>query len=353
MNYLLNRLDNLDIQDNSYEFIATEIKEAINVDGRIVGYNGEYMRNEADIMLLIKNFGLNELIGINMYDALMRKPMMIFLIPTQEDEFEATKEELDNRYGLLQMHLNNFAQVFSIACWFIKDSCICATNLYWLNMFNGYNMQAIREMYVTLSDGTIAEVTLTDTEMAEAIHRMYEIYRYILPDEVKGGPVEKKISGGTVIWEIDKAIGTEGNSFARGLIKLQEARRAGEISSKIDKYCSVLECLYAINKEHKKNIANITAAYIGRDEQERNEIVAYMQEAYGIRSDSSHGDNLKYLKENDINGLKRLASIIDDYVRRVFRKAIANDELNYDSTSESKAKTRSYFRNLTQQVFPE
>ena len=48
-----------------------------------------------------------------MYDALFRKPMMIFLIPTLEKEFESTKEELDKEYGIKTIHLNNFAQAFS------------------------------------------------------------------------------------------------------------------------------------------------------------------------------------------------------------------------------------------------
>ena len=75
-----------------------------------------------------------------------------------------------------------------------------------------------------------------------------------------------------MVWNIDKAISTEGKSFARALIILQEARRTGVLSSKIDRYCSVLECIYAIKKEHKKNISNITAAYIGNDSEEQERI---------------------------------------------------------------------------------
>jgi len=213
-------------------------------------------------MSLIKKSNLKNQIGVNMYDALVRKPMMIFLIPTMEEEFEGTKNELDERYGLKAIHLNNFAQAFSIGGWFIKDSCVAATNIYWINLFNGYNFQSKRDMVVTLSNGTIAETCLTDAEVLEAIERMYEVYMYLLPDESKMGLVDKTSSVGTTVWEIDKAISTEGNSFSRALIILQEARRTGVLSSKIDKYCSILECLYAIRKEHKKNISNITAAYI-------------------------------------------------------------------------------------------
>lgn len=353
MNILMNRLDNLCIGNKSYEFIPESIKKDINMDGKIVGRNGEFLVNEKDVMNLLKASDLRNQIGGNLYNALMRKPMMVYLVPTKEDEFEGTKQFFDERYGMMALDLNNFSQAFSIGCWFMKDSCVASTYAYWINLLNGYNSQFRRDMDVTLSDGTIAVISLSDSEMAEAIERMYEVYRYLLPEESKMGRIEKTISVGTTVWEVDKAISKEGNSFARALTILQEARRTGVIASKIDKYCSILECLYAINKDHKKNISNITAAYIGMDDTERTEIIQHMREAYGIRSDSSHGENLKYLKENDINSLKELSSKIDSYVRKVFRKVIAKTELNYDNTDQKKAKTRQYFRELTHAIYPE
>lgn len=161
------------------------------------------------------------------------------------------------------------------------------------------------------------------------------------------------LSVGTQVWNIDKAISTEGKSFARALIILQEARRTGVLSSKIDKYCSVLECIYAIKKEHKKNISNITAAYIGKDSEEQERIRENMRDAYGVRSDGSHGDNLKYLQENNRENLVKLSTDIDDYVRRVFRKVIAVENLNYNNTSEEKARVRKYFSDLAKTVYPE
>lgn len=352
MNIFMNRLDNLCINNISYEFIPESIKKEININGMIVGANGRFLVDKIDAMSLIKKSNLKNQIGQNMYDALMRKPMMVYLIPTMEDEFEGTKQYFDERYGIKALHLNNFAQSFSIGCWFIKDSCVTSIYAYWINLFNGYNSQFGRDMEITLSDGAIAAVDLSELEMLEAIEKMYEVHRYLLPEESKMGRVDKTSSVGTTVFEVDKAISKEGNSFARALIILQEARRTGILVSKIDKYCSILECLYAIKKDHKRNISNITAAYIGKDDTEREEIIKYMREAYGVRSDSSHGDNLKYLKENDENNLKVLSRTIDDYVRRVFRKIIKEKELNYDNTDQKKAKTREYFRRLTQSIYP-
>lgn len=160
---------------------------------------------------------------------------------------------------------------------------------------------------------------------------------------------------GTYVVAVNHQLKTEmeGKSFARALIILQEARRTGVLSSKIDKYCSVLECIYAIKKEHKKNISNITAAYIGKDSEEQERIRENMRDAYGVRSDGSHGDNLKYLQENNRENLVKLSTDIDDYVRRVFRKVIAVENLNYNNTSEEKARVRKYFSDLAKTVYPE
>lgn len=42
MNFLINRLDNLDIGSKSFEFIPENIKKDINMDGMIVGANGQF-----------------------------------------------------------------------------------------------------------------------------------------------------------------------------------------------------------------------------------------------------------------------------------------------------------------------
>lgn len=352
MNYLLSKLDNIRIGKKSYEFIPSDIKRDLNINGVILGAEGEYFVDNTNIMQPIYVSDLRNLIGSNSYIALMRKPMMVFTMPTSEDEKEATKETLDKVYGIKALNLNNFAQALSLACWFIKDSCVSATQSYWINLDNGYNSQANRDGAISLSNGSVEEIEFTDEEVSEAIGRMYEVYRYLLPDESKMGTVQMTTSGGTTIWEVDKAISSEGNSFARALTKLQEARRTGVLPSKIDKYCSVLECIYAINKEHKKNISQITAAYIGKDATERSTIESNMRDAYGIRSDGSHGDNLKYLCDNDYEALANLSKKVDDYVRRVFRKVIADSTLNYDTTDGRKAEVRAHFRIMMQAVYP-
>ena len=348
MNFVINRLDNLDIGSNSYEFIPENVKKELQIAGGFVGTNGRLHVNQKDVMLLIKNSDLRSQIGENMYNALFRKPMLIFFKPTLEDELEASKEELDQKYGLATIHLNNFAQAFSLGCWFLKDSCVCSEYIYWVNMFNGYNAQSRRDMSVTLSNGQIKEISLTKEEMKEALERMHEVYAYLLPDESAMGKVEMTNSAGTIIWNIDNVVSMEGKSFARALILLQEARRTGVISAKIEKYCSVLECIYAIKEQNKKNIAEITAAYLGKDDAERNRIKDNMRTLYGVRSDDTHGSNIKYLQTKSKDELINLSVELDDYVRNVLRKAFSAPELNYKNTSEDKARVRKIFKDLIQ-----
>lgn len=353
MNYMLNRLDNFKLEDKDYTVIREEINHEVKIDSRLLGTGGKFLVSGKDAMILIKKSGLREQIGKIEYDALMRKPMIAFLLASSEDDFGKTKEEMDKMYGMISIHFNNFVQAFSIACWLIKDSCISSTNMYWYNMFNHYSLKSKRDMSVTLSTGEISEISLDDVEINEAIERTYEVLNYLSPEESNMGKINCTVSVGTVAWEIDKAISTEGKSFARALTILQEARRTGNLSTKIDKYCSMLECLYAINKEHKKNIANITAAYIGKGDVENEQIRRDMRDAYSIRSDGSHGDNLKYLKENDRKDLMELSHKIDEYVRKVFRKILNEPKLNYTISPESKAITRAYFRDKAKLIYPD
>ncbi|WP_394886341.1 hypothetical protein [Clostridium butyricum] len=352
MNYMLNTVDNLRFIGKSYEFIPQNIKDEMNIDGVILNSGSKFLKDGKDIMQLVKLSGLQGQIGKLEYDALMRKPMFVFLLASSGYDIKGTKIDLDNRYGVLCINFNNFVQAFSLGCWLIKDSCIASTNMYWHNLFNKYTSKLKRDMPVTLSTGDIREISLDNREMKQVIENMYKVLMYLSPNESKMGEINSQINNGTKVWEIDKAISTEGNSFSKALILLQEARRTGVLATKVEKYCSMLECLYSINKNHKKNIKNITAVYIGKDECEMEQIRINMHEIYSIRSDGTHGDNLKYLEKNSFRGLRKLVHILDEYVREVFNKVLEEPKLNYVSSSNEKLKVRSYFMKMAKERYP-
>lgn len=353
MNIFINRLDNLAFDADGVEFIPETIKKEHNIDGRIVGSQGTFSADGVEILGLIKNSFLSREIGERMFDSMLRKPKMIFLLPTSETEFEAPKDSLDLQIGIKEIHFNNFAQAFSIGCWFIKDSCVTAQYSYGINLFRNFYSQSNRDMTVTMSNGSISEVYFSDSELSEAIRRMYEIYALLLPEESKMGKIEWANNSGTMVWNIDKAISSEGKSFARALITLQEARRTGNIPSKIEKYCQLLEGIYVIDNRHRNNISTITAAYIGNDDNEREEIRSNLCIIYRIRSEHSHGDTLSYLKSHEIEELENLSTLLDDYVRRVMKKVILDRNLNYKNNNSEKEKVKKYFQEVKKGFYPD
>ena len=111
----------------------------------------------------------------------------------------------------------------------------------------------------------------------------------------------------------------------------------------------MLECLFAIQKKHKVNIKNITSAYIGNDIDEstiRND----MHDAFGIRSDFSHGDYIEFLKHHSEEQLKELSQRIDGYVRRVLRKIFEEPDKNY--TLKTRNEVRNYFDRIAKEKYP-
>lgn len=342
MNILINKIDNLIFENKSIPFIPEDVQ---HIHGMIVGANGSYFVKELNVMKCIELFEIQKEIGTIKFNELMRKPKMVFLFATEENEFSATKEDLDKANGIKAIHLNNFAQALSLGCWLVKDSCVSSTDIYQFNPILGYTSIMKRGACVTKSNGAIESVSFTETEINEAIDYMYDIYNFLLPEHSNMGRIQHSMSNGSSVWEIDKAISSEGDSFAKALIYLQEARRTGVLASKIDKYCSILESLFAIKENHTKYISCITACYLSNNYSEQSSIKQNMLYAYGIRSDNSHGGKLKFLKDNNIDNLKQLSITIDEYVRKVFRKIILQPQLNYKTDTERQM-VRAHFKQI-------
>lgn len=96
-----------------------------------------------------------------------------------EDEFEADKQTLDERYEIKMASFNIFAQTFTLGCWLIKDSCVSTNKMHWENWINTYNMRARRDVDATLSDGSIDAIHLTDSEVQEVLTRTFEVLCYL------------------------------------------------------------------------------------------------------------------------------------------------------------------------------
>lgn len=133
---------------------------------------------------------------------------------------------------------------------------------------------------------------------------------------------------------------------------MQRARSIGFIPEKLDKYCCVLECLYAINKNHKQRISDTTAALLGTDVSSRNTIREDMKNAYSIRSDASHGDGLDYLKLFTWEQMVSLCQRVDEYVQQVFRRCFDTPALNYENTDADRIRIRAHYKSVVDAVGP-
>ena len=68
-------------------------------------------------------------------------------------------------------------------------------------------------------------------------------------------------------------------------------------------------------------------AVIGKDEAEMKTIRTQMRIAYGVRSDSSYGGWLNFLKKNKTTDIAELSRIIDEYARCVLRQYVMTSHL--------------------------
>ena len=149
----------------------------------------------------------------------------------------------------------------------------------------------------------------------------------------------------THVLNIEAALSNNGCSFYRILILLQLARKTGLLCEKISWYCAILESLFAIERNHKKNVSEMTAAFITDTEQEKMEVIHSMRMAYKIRSEFVHGSVSSLVDSNAQAELGKLSSEVDSYVRRALRKAFFDENINYEETTEDKKRVREYLRN--------
>lgn len=352
MNFYINSLRNIKIPQKQFDFFSPEFTRGLGIEACLVSPGLSPIVNGHEIQPIIEDSPMLTDVGTYSYNAIMRNPIMLFTMASQEEEMVTglTKEGADQYYFGRMAMLNNFALCFGIGCWFVKDSCVTANQSYWYNLMNGYSSYVYRSTDATMSTGEIKGVSLDDQELNLAFKYMLEVYARFLPHESAAGFVAPHAENGTQVWDGERAVSTEGMGYSRALVHLQRARSIGFIPEKLDKYCCVLECLYAINKNHKQRISDTTAALLGTDVSSRNAIREDMKSAYSIRSDASHGDGLDYLKQFTWGQMVSLCQRVDEYVRQVFRKCFDTPVLNYENTDAARIRTRAHYKNIVDAV---
>lgn len=354
MNFYINSLRNIQIPQKQFGFLSPEFTRGLDIDACLVAPGLPPTVHGHDIQPIIESSPMRTDVGTYSYNAIIRNPAMLFTIPSQEEELAdgITKETADRYYSERITMFSNFALCFGIGCWLVKDSCVTANQSYWCNLINSYSSFVHRNTDATMSTGEIRGVYLDAQELALSFKYMLEVYARLLPDESAAGFVKPHTENGTQVWDGERAVSTEGKGYSRALIHLQRARSTGFIPEKLDKYCCVLECLYAINKNHKQRISDITAALLGTDSTSRSAIREDMKNAYSIRSDASHGDGLDYLKLFTWEQMVSLCKRVDEYVRQVFRKCFDDPALNYENTDADRIRIRAHYKSVVDGVGP-
>lgn len=356
MNFYINRVDNLQINSQKNHLIPKEIGNEIQGD---LGFLN--LKENSD-MLSIKYLKEYQVLTEKSLKILKSKPLIIFMYPSDDSDFsivdEKDKAKADILYGNKNISLNNVIGSFLLATWLIKDNCISVTKSYHVNPFNHYNSNYTISNSYTMSDGTIKETFLTNEEIKYAIELSYELLELLMKNVEGDTSINITSNKGASFWNIDERIekyfSTNIHCYTRVLIYLQQARKSTTVQEKLSIYCTILDSIFAIKKDTTKELKRITSAIIGKDDRDISEIMHNVGNAYGIRSDREHGDDIKFLKDNSIQDMKDLSKKMDSYVREVVQYALKNEKLNYNfSEVDEKAFTRAHYKDIAKKTHDE
>lgn len=342
MNFMLLALSNIDIPPVRFDIIPQGIVPEVEM--YLISPQCRFTYAGKEMTTLVENSPIQEDMGKYDWHAMMRKPVIAVWTATEEVEKNfITKEDADRYYTPKELFYSDVTMLFTLATWMVKDCCVYADSYYWCNTDNGYSVKGKRDLMQTNSQGKTTVTTFDENEIEKALEYLpllLKIYMSAIDNE-NAEKCDVNYSQGTLVCDIESAIKGNGDSFYRMIILLQIARKTGFLPEKISMYCAILECLFAIEKNHKKTITEMTAKFIAKDENEKLIIEQDMRCAYGVRSDFVHGDvNILF---DRIDELSKLSERIDDYVRKAVQRAFRDDDYNYESTSEDKSRVRRYF----------
>ena len=275
------------------------------------------------------------------------------------------KQQVDEIYNLLFFRQYKNIIVLSTAIWLVKDSCVQENNTYFITQ-SGYQNRISIEMPYTLANGEHKTIELTEKELKEVEQNYFLLYSIMTkPLPVTPTVIHHSFRASTI--ENDKLDRSKESSFVRALLNLQNARRSGQLSVKIDFYMQVLQCIYALEgmkstkiektlQEVTKNLLNLTVteetvladALLLSSNSTKNEfenenkgIFNTIKKAFRIRSKQSHGNKVNYSAVD----IENTSIMVDEYVRRVLQDVLSRPELDYNTKEEAK-KVSEYFINL-------
>ena len=341
MNFMLNRLENIDVPAKRFDIIP--IGAETDTEMYLLSPSCYFTYKERDMTEVINNTSMMEDLGKYDYLAYARKPTIAVWAKTDELELEFTnKYEADQYYTTKGLLYSNIVLTFILGTWLVKDSSCYCDSYYWCNTDSGYTVKAHRNIQQTNSAGKMSLTSFSEQEIEDVFSYMFQIIDIMFSEMQCDEQIEAVYSQQTHILNVESSIRNKGKSFRRIILLLQLARRTGLISEKINWYCAILECLFAISNNHKRNVSEMTAAFISKSLEERKQIIDIMRDAYKVRSEFVHGDTSSLFEDNQ--HLAELSGKVDDYVRRALQKAFGDSKFEYENTVEDKKRVREYYR---------
>lgn len=238
-------------------------------------------------------------------------------------------EDLDNDSRTRRIVLNNIfveCQLFSNALWFIKDNAVLP---YLASICSDQNIEPEvlrKNLYYSNSLGNADIVEFSKDELKEAMS-WYDILESFTHKKEK-----VSIDMSKQLTNTSHFISFNTPSFQRAYYYLSNARISDFLPAKIASYISVLETLFAVYGENTHKVSERAALLIGKDSEERVSIYYNVKYCYDIRSWYVHG---KQIKDDKRDMFPKYCSIIDDIIRRVFKKMLVeHNELNYTNQKQ-------------------
>lgn len=347
MNFMLNHLKNIEIPASKYDIIPTGVLPGVEM--YLESPDCYFTYKGRDMTEVVNNSSIMEDMGKYDYLAYARKPIIAVWTDTDEQELNfINKNEADRYYSQKSLLYSDIVCAFILGTWLVKDSSAYSDSCYWCNTDNGYTMKGHRSFQQTNSAGKMSLTLFSEQEIKEAIDYMPQVMSIMFSEIENSEQIETVYSQESYILNVEASTRNNGGSFRRIIILLQLARRTGFISEKINWYCAILECLFAISNNHKRNISEMTAAFIAESLEEKKKIINNMRDAYKVRSEFVHGDVISMFENN--TKLAELSKKVDDYVRRALRRAFGDSKFEYENTEKDKRRVREYYRACAKKV---
>lgn len=348
MYVLIAPIKNIKFNKKRYGFYRTI--DGSNAKTGLVGSHG-FLNDVNPVWDILKdsNWWI-DYIGLLSMQQLDESPYIYDIIDEDYIEDHADVRLVEEKNYEIMARIQLFARSFALGCWLVKDSCASCQFQYLFDIKRHFVSRIYTNHFPSMSDGMMNVEFFSRSDIEKSISWMF----YIIGHETwknqlyETNPVSMSFEGHSYAFE--RCISERGSSLYKAILRLEKAQMSGVISEKIDKYCSLLECIYAINKDHRKSIIDISSAFAKRKGYKRSDLEDTIRHAYSIRSDFSHGDTIKFLNDHSLHDMICVSRKMDDYLRFLMTNIIRQPLYDYSDNPLEKSKVREHFRSFIESV---